>query len=219
MIKFGGFGISTLTTNQTTTLRDVRDNSTYTVAKLLDGKCWMTQNLSIQDYNANSRDTDIESDFYIIKGNLNSFKEGYNTIDQTKLNGVVIKAGYGGFYTWFSATAGSDIAINNATQSICPKKWRLPNGNELTEIHNKYGNNGLYLAPVNMVVGGDPIEGIWRENTAYYLSSTTYASGYQEVSLSLGGNSGSITSSSISNGSSCCNARHGFQIRCIYSEW
>ena len=32
----------------TATLTDIRDNKTYTIAKLADGKCWMTQNLDLQ---------------------------------------------------------------------------------------------------------------------------------------------------------------------------
>ena len=32
---------------QTTTLVDTRDNKTYTIAKLMDDKCWMTQNLDL----------------------------------------------------------------------------------------------------------------------------------------------------------------------------
>ncbi len=35
----------------TVTLKDIRDNKTYTVAKLADGKCWMTQNLDLQKEN------------------------------------------------------------------------------------------------------------------------------------------------------------------------
>ena len=35
----------------TSSIKDTRDNKTYSIAKLADGKCWMTQNLNYQgDY-------------------------------------------------------------------------------------------------------------------------------------------------------------------------
>ena len=45
-----------------TTLKDLRDNKTYFVAKLADGKCWMTQNLDL-DLSASVTLTSEKSDF------------------------------------------------------------------------------------------------------------------------------------------------------------
>ncbi len=48
----------------TTTLYDARDNQAYTVAKLADGKYWMTENLNIAGGTAlSSEDTDFESTY------------------------------------------------------------------------------------------------------------------------------------------------------------
>ena len=48
----GWTGCSTLGQGKVTALTDQRDDDTYAVAKLADGKCWMLENLRL-DYNAN----------------------------------------------------------------------------------------------------------------------------------------------------------------------
>ena len=49
-------GCSSLTQGATTALTDERDNNTYAVAKLADGKCWMIENLRLE--NTASHNTD-----------------------------------------------------------------------------------------------------------------------------------------------------------------
>ena len=54
----------------TTTLYDARDNQAYTVAKLADGKYWMTENLNIAGGTAlSSEDTDFESTYTLPTSN------------------------------------------------------------------------------------------------------------------------------------------------------
>ena len=50
----------------TATLEDIRDHNTYTIAKLADGKCWMTQNLDLDLSTATTltpADTDVSEDW------------------------------------------------------------------------------------------------------------------------------------------------------------
>ena len=64
---------------QTTTLIDTRgtDKQTYTVAKLADGKCWMTENLNIAGGTAlSSNDTDFESTYTLPTTNGWSVSDG-----------------------------------------------------------------------------------------------------------------------------------------------
>ena len=42
-------GCSSLASGATTALRDERDNNTYAIAKLADGKCWMIENLRLEN--------------------------------------------------------------------------------------------------------------------------------------------------------------------------
>ena len=46
MQDFGDY-CNQMETDQVLTLKDARDNNNYTVAKLKDGQCWMTQNLKL----------------------------------------------------------------------------------------------------------------------------------------------------------------------------
>ena len=43
------------------TLTDIRDNNTYTVRKLKDGKIWMTENLRLIDKTISSADSNLPS--------------------------------------------------------------------------------------------------------------------------------------------------------------
>ena len=53
-----------VTTGQTGTLIDIRDDQTYTVGKLADNKCWMTENLNLAGGTALSADdTDVTSTY------------------------------------------------------------------------------------------------------------------------------------------------------------
>ena len=125
------------TEHQTATLKDKRDNNTYTVAKLKDGKCWMTQNLRLKldtSTPLKPTDSDITQNWTpnrnteaTLSSAWDSDPEGYKTVrsyyDSTKPE-------YGAYYTHTAATAGTTANMNNdgdeATGSICPKGWRLP---------------------------------------------------------------------------------------------
>ncbi len=54
-------GCSSLASGATTALTDERDNNTYAVAKLADGKCWMIENLRLADKDAGNNDINLSS--------------------------------------------------------------------------------------------------------------------------------------------------------------
>ncbi|MBQ3306452.1 hypothetical protein IJH02_03420 [Candidatus Saccharibacteria bacterium] len=121
-----------------TTLIDARDNTSYTVRKLADGKCWMAQNLRY-NFSAGkvltSRDTNIKSDLVIPENTQTEAGISWGT-DQPSESEVNIfrsysshNAEYGNYYNWFAATAGTGkyyTPEKTTTQSICPKGWQLP---------------------------------------------------------------------------------------------
>lgn len=47
-------GCGAMSTGQVTALTDARDNNTYAVAKLADGKCWMIENLRLDNTNSDN---------------------------------------------------------------------------------------------------------------------------------------------------------------------
>ena len=123
--------------HQTATLKDKRDNNTYTVAKLKDGKCWMTQNLRLKlstDTPLKPTDSDVMQNWTPNRNTETTFSsawgsdpEGYKTVRSYYDSN---NPQYGAYYTHTAATAGTAASIytNNvdAPSSICPKGWRLP---------------------------------------------------------------------------------------------
>ena len=109
----------------TATIIDNRDGNYYTIAKLADGKCWMTESLRIADETISSDDSNLPSGTtWTIPASSTS---GFSAENQ---NNVYIDNEYGGYYTFYAATAGwgTDTSSLSSTGDICPKGWRLPAG-------------------------------------------------------------------------------------------
>ena len=141
----------------TATLKDYRssDNNNYTVRKLKDGKVWMTENLRIAGKTITSADSNVTSDFTIPA----SSTSGFNAQDT---NNAYVDSTYGGYYTFYTATAGtggSSLATDgaNAPSSICPKGWRLPTGGssgEFQTLYNNYNSVALMQGDPGFVLPG-----------------------------------------------------------------
>ena len=194
----------------TKTLTDTRDNNTYTVSKLADGKCWMTQNLRIAGKTITPADSDVTSNYTIPASSISGF-EYYDTS-----NAYVNSDG--GFYNWYTATAGTGIqslSTNgyNTTVSICPKGWRLPtSGNSNSDFRTLYNNynssSALRSAPINLTLSGVAYSSSMNAQGSYgfYWSSTVYSS-YVAYNLDL--NSSSVDPSDGNN------KLNGFSVRCV----
>ncbi|MBR3172859.1 InlB B-repeat-containing protein, partial [Candidatus Saccharibacteria bacterium] len=153
----------------TGTMKDKRDDKQYTVAKLNDGKLWMTTNLNIAGGTALTYDkTDFPSSYSIPTDNNwqsggklpASSTSGFNTDNyayvynsgQTNCNGTDACYSY---YSWEAATLGSGRTIttlnDNAPYSICPKNWHLPttysgtdSSTDFKALTIAYGGNASY---------------------------------------------------------------------------
>ena len=165
-------------THQTTTLRDIRDGNTYTVAKLKDGKCWMTQNLRIIDKTITPADSDVTANYAIPASSINGFSSN-NTSNAYVDND-------GGLYTWYTATAGTGTQSmstqgQNTTVSICPKGWRLPtsgNGGEFEALNNRYSSISDLTANADFTLSGRVHSSSrgYQGSSGYYWSSTVNSS-------------------------------------------
>ena len=165
-------------THQTTTLRDIRDGNTYTVAKLKDGKCWMTQNLRIINKTLTSTDSDVTTNYTIPASSINGFSSN-NTSNAYVDND-------GGLYTWYTATAGTGTQSmstqgQNTTVSICPKGWRLPtsgNGGEFEALNNRYSSISDLTANADFTLSGRVHSSSrgYQGSSGYYWSSTVNSS-------------------------------------------
>ena len=137
----------------TKTLVDTRDNNTYTVSKLADGRCWMTQNLRIIDKTITPADSDVTANYTIPASSIS----GFSSYDIS--NAYVDNDG--GFYNWYTATAGTGtqaMSSGNTSVSICPKGWRLPTGGNNGEFNTLYNNynssSALRSNPANLTLSG-----------------------------------------------------------------
>ena len=142
----------------TNTLIDTRDNSTYVVSKLADGKCWMTQDLRIINKTITPADSDVTSNYTIPASSIS----GFNSID---IPSAYMDPSKGGYYNWQVATAGTgtkELSTDGqkAQSSICPKGWRLPTGgnygddSDFQVLYEAYPHyDKLSGAPVNFSLG------------------------------------------------------------------
>lgn len=124
-------------THDAVVLMDSRDGNEYTIKKLADGNCWMTENLRLIDKTISGADSNLPAGevFTIPKSKITGF-ESYNIalayLDET----------YGGYYNFYTATGGwgtGSLNEGTAPQDICPKGWRLPTGGEGGEFETLYG--------------------------------------------------------------------------------
>lgn len=123
---------------------DARDNHTYWVQKLADGKCWMLTNLGYAGGGTNTYG-DVRTlvngtgtsaiytspRYYVVPSTTNYTTEP--TAPSTATNGA---GQYGYLYNWCGAMGGqATSACLNATTptpiittTVCPASWRLPTG-------------------------------------------------------------------------------------------
>ena len=163
----------------TKTLVDTRDNNTYTISKLADGRCWMTQNLRIAGKTITPADSDVISNYTIPASSIS----GFNFSDTSN---AYVDSG-GGFYSWYTATAGTgtqSMSSGNTSVSICPKGWRLPTGGssgEFKTIYNNYSSSSVLRSnPVNLTLSGFVLSSSRRDqgSRGVYWSSTVASSDY-----------------------------------------
>ncbi len=147
---------------ETATLTDTRDDNTYTVKKLKDGKCWMTQNLRLTgERTLTPSDSNVSSNWPLPAANetfpTSCVDTAYNMKSSTD---ATTYASYGNYYNWYAATAGTGtcaMTSGNATASICPKGWRLPTGGdngEFQTLYNNYNSATLMMGDPAFVLSG-----------------------------------------------------------------
>ena len=163
------------------TLEDTRDNNSYTVKKLADGKCWMTQNLRLVGKKTlTSADSDVSSDYALPATSAGS---GWCTTvstscyDQSKLYDTGSTT-YGVYYNWYTATAGTGkyaTTSGNASSSVCPKGWKLPTSSEYSTLLTKYNTPTLIMnvpafvksGSISGAIQSQGTQGLYNTRTAY----------------------------------------------------
>ena len=135
-------------------LTDARDNNEYLIKKLADGRCWMTQNLRLANVTLTSVDTNLPDGetWTLPASDITGFK-AKNT------NNVYIDPSYGGYYTFYTATAGwgtDTVSSGNSPKDICPKGWHIPSGSSdgIRPIYQNYRSSAMMRGVPGFVLSG-----------------------------------------------------------------
>lgn len=229
--------IQTITSANCPTTRvravDSRDNRTYWVQKLADGRCWMLTNLAYAGggsntygdskalVNATGAESGVYSpaNYYIPVSNSNVTTEP--TAPSTATTGT---SQYGYRYNWCAAMGGqtnsctdTPVAAPDPTVSVCPAGWRLPtsNGGEFgalnTAVNNGSGSTDAGLRQNWLAQRGGYGYGSWGAEGiyGYYWSSTSWGVAAPSMTYIFAIQNTSASSISLSN------KNNGYSVRCI----
>lgn len=210
---------------------DARDNHTYWVQLLADGKCWMLTNLAYAGGGTNTyTDTRVLTNgtggstsftvasYYVVPSTTNYTVEPANPSVSTDGTGQ-----YGYLYNWCGAMGGqlTSACLNattparDLTTSVCPSGWRLPTG----------GVSGEQTA-LNVAING----GLTNTDAGLRTTWLGQRSGYWVTSFGNQGIRGNYWSSTqysapiayewaftntLSNPSTNDNKYAGYAVRCV----
>ena len=218
---------------------DARDNRTYWLQKLSDGKCWMLTNLAyagggIDAYNdtktitlSSSGSSYVQPRYHIPTG-ANPTTNPVQPSTDTAGGGSGEGRQYGYLYNWCAAMGAqtSTSACANATTpapdaavSICPSGWRLPTGTATTgdfTLLNNAVNGGLTNTDAGLRSEWlAQRSGYWYSSGFVYQGSNAYywsSTQYSAVNAYYL----SYYSSAV-NPSNNSNKTNGFAVRCVAS--
>ena len=187
-------------------LNDSRDEQTYTIAKLADGRVWMITNLNLgattltQDLTSENTNLTATVTAATFNGWKTSRSNSYTTGNFITLNGydATSASAYGTLYNYCALSAGTycyaeGYGVGDAVYDICPAGWRLPtsgSSGEFQILYNNYNNNtlmrtsivngGAAFALAGIAMGSPSQQGSYG---GYY--SSTYYNGDLMLSLYL----------------------------------
>jgi len=211
------------------TAYDIRDEEAYLVQKLVDGKCWMLDNLRLGGTSAISlttSNTNIAKNYTLpaSSGGTNIIVSNYtnaainadykNTVASIKYGSGSGKIGV--YYNYCAATAGtycyaSDSGTGNASYDVCPKGWRMPTGGssgEYQALYAAYNNMTNFHNAFSTLLSGNVNAGSVKNQggRGYFWSSTYYG---PSIMYYWGVASGNVTSTNTYPRS------NGYSVRCV----
>ena len=168
-------------------LKDNRDNQVYTVAKLADGKWWMTENLRLvpigieltsdNTNNPTPAVQNITSSGRLCTENtvecINQFAYSASSLNATANSGS-FAYGNGVYYNVYAATAGhaavdmDNLVSEQVAGDICPKGWHLPTSG----INGDFRTLDLSLGGTGQNITGD-----FEHAQKYYKAPISFVAG------------------------------------------
>ena len=160
MIPIQEFDCSSIEIGDEVRLTDMRDMNQYMVAKLNDGRCWMTENLRLKNKTITNEDSDISAASYTVPDSVETiYRDFYEPYIYDTGN-----TSYGMYYNHIVASAGTQAGQNDFTElnySICPKGWKIPSADEWLVMYNAHsitdsaeGSVIARAAPINLIYSG-----------------------------------------------------------------
>ena len=111
-------------------LYDIRDGKSYTIRKLADGNCWMTDdlNLDIGTYSAPKTVVASKNDKSTFSWTPTTCGTGGSGTCAFNGNTTYVTTTNRWYYNWGAATAemGTSSSVGDVDGSICPAGWKLP---------------------------------------------------------------------------------------------
>ena len=194
-----------------TIVYDIRDEEEYLIQKLADNRCWMLDNLRLDSatlltsLSIDNTNLDPGTPFTLPASTTHGFgsnSAGYVTpqVNTDYKNALlsygdgVYSAKTGAYYNYCAATAGTYCyddysGVNDAEYDICPRGWRLPTGdslsdnNEYADLYDAYNDlseimNVFRVALTGALYSDYPDEGIItildENSVAHYWTSSFY---------------------------------------------
>ena len=211
---------SKATIGTTRSMTDSRDSNAYTVVKLADGNCWMTQSLRlVGSRTLTSSDSNVSASF-----TLPASTNPWTATNDAAMVYDYISTNNSVYYNYYAASAGTISGDSNTTlaqYSICPKNWRLPTQPEYAALIAAYyirsnadGSEKMRSAPLNFIFSG-------YHNAAGYAVAGLNGNGRWWSATAATGNAAKrygvyFTSTAVTTIDSSNDGRKiGFPIRCI----
>ena len=177
---------------------DIRDDKPYTVRKLADGNCWMTDNLYlVKTMTLTSANSNVTSNYAITGISGTAAMEDDKAYDTGN-------ASYGAFYN-------QNTALAQGAGDICPMGWRIPSiessTNEFQNLYTKYNTSALMRNTIygpGFVLAGRRLGG----SSAVVGSYGYYWSNSSTFHLRIGDDGTVITDAQLS-------PSYGFSVRCL----
>lgn len=184
--------LNSMVINKPYSIKDKRDEKTYAIAKMSNGRLFMLENLKLSNTNTNNTTRVLDStDSDIAAGQTYTMPTTAwtNGSQNYFCKGMMATADGEYYYNWYAAKANpyecnNPTSNTNATAvndykslgSICPAGWTLPTYNELTpEILWDNGNNpgalyytkGFVSGAAQYLMGGGDWQSANRFNETY----------------------------------------------------
>ncbi len=222
--------ISSMVTGTSYQLRDSRDDTTYSIAKLKDGNIWMQDNLALgstSPITLTNSDTNMSVSSWTLPASTTTGFDGneasytnpaINTESKnTEVNLAMGQSGTGKvgvYYNYCAASAGTICTSSNSSNAqydICPKGWRMPTGGssgEYQTLRNQYDSDSVFVATLKTPLSGYFSNSAINQDGSGNFWSSTYVNTLPMYNLNV---------NTVNTNQQDYSARlYGLSVRCVY---